>query len=363
VYGSAYEDHKLTFINELHNIYASWNGPTLVGGDFNLIRESCEKSTGNINQHWADLFNDWINKFALVEIKNSSRRFTWGNNQENLVMALLDRIFVSTCWESLFPSCSVLVKPRLGSDHVPLIVDSGAIKLPVNKQFRFEKWWLKVDGFQQVVEKFWNSPFHLHKAIDRWQFKIRNLRKGLKGWDSNFEADQKKKKQHLVAEYDLLDVLSESQPLSPVSKQRMKNISSELTDIWKKEEIKARQCSRDRNILEGDRNTAYFHAIANQRRRKKQITQLEGPDGVVEDNKGMLKITVDYYKALFSAEDRLDINLADDFWDENDLVSEEQNLILDADFSEKEVKEAVFGSYADGAPGPDGFPFPFYQKF
>jgi hypothetical protein len=115
--------------------------------------------------------------------------------------------------------------------------------------------------------------------------------------------------------------------------------------------------------LEGDCNTAYFHAIANQRRRKKQITPLEGPDGIVEDNKGMLNIAVEYYKALFCAEDRLDINLADDFWDENDIVTNEQNLILDADFSEKEVKEPVFGSYADGAPGPDGFPFLFYQKF
>jgi hypothetical protein len=35
---------------------------------------------------------------------------------------------------------------------------------------------------------------------------------------------------------------------------------------------------------------------------------------------------------------------------------------LDAEFSEKEVKEAVFGSYADGAPGPDGFPF-FTKSF
>jgi hypothetical protein len=38
VYGSTYEEHKLDFINELHNVFASWNGPTLVGGDFNLIR-------------------------------------------------------------------------------------------------------------------------------------------------------------------------------------------------------------------------------------------------------------------------------------------------------------------------------------
>ena len=28
-----------------------------------------------------------------------------------------------------------------------------------------------------------------------------------------------------------------------------------------------------------------------------------------------------------------------------------------------EIKEAVFGSYAAGAPSPDGFSFLFYQKF
>jgi hypothetical protein len=37
--------------------------------------------------------------------------------------------------------------------------------------------------------------------------------------------------------------------------------------------------------------------------------------------------------------------------------------MLDADFTEQEVKDAVFGSYAEGAPGPDGFPFLFSQYF
>jgi hypothetical protein len=54
---------------------------------------------------------------------------------------------------------------------------------------RFEKWWLQIDGFDQIVEKFWPAPCNHAKAIDRWQFKIRNLRKGLKGWNANLESD------------------------------------------------------------------------------------------------------------------------------------------------------------------------------
>jgi hypothetical protein len=57
----------------------------------------------------------------------------------------------------------------------------------------------------------------------------------LKGCSANVESSQHKKKQQLVAEYDLLDIFSETQHLSPMSKSRMKTISLELTEIWKNE--------------------------------------------------------------------------------------------------------------------------------
>jgi hypothetical protein len=56
------------------------------------------------------------------------------------------------------------------------------------------------------------------------------------------------------------------------------------------EGIKMWQRSRERNIVEGDCNTMFFHAKANQRRRKTNLVVLDGPDGPVYTTKEMLGI-------------------------------------------------------------------------
>jgi hypothetical protein len=103
--------------------------------------------------------------------------------------------------------------------------------------------------------------------------------------------------------------------------------------------------------------------MANKRRRKKKIVSLEGPNGEVNDTKGIIEIAIHYYNSLFGAESLMDISLSDNFWNPSEMVTDAHNSELDKEFSEKEIKEAVFGSYAEGAPGPDGFSFLFYQKF
>ena len=85
----------------------------------------------------------------------------------------------------------------------------------------------------------------------------------------------------------------------------MKQIKDEMHEIWKKEEIAMCQSSRDRKIKEGDRNTAYFHAVANQRRRKNQLSVLEGPDGPVYSTKDMLGVATNSTKTFWG----LNLNL------------------------------------------------------
>lgn len=58
-----------------------------------------EKSNGNINQKWAGLFKEWVNKYGLLELKNSSRAYTWTDNQEIPIMAVVDKILCTTSFE------------------------------------------------------------------------------------------------------------------------------------------------------------------------------------------------------------------------------------------------------------------------
>jgi hypothetical protein len=140
IYGSPYEEGKQEFIDELHQIMHSWQGPFLLGGDFNLVRNSREKSNGVINQKWVDAFNNWVDLWGLIELDPSNRAFTWTNNQANPILARLDRIFVSTDWSMNFPLARVKTLDRLPSDHNPLLMDSGDSMARPKKKFRFEKW-------------------------------------------------------------------------------------------------------------------------------------------------------------------------------------------------------------------------------
>ena len=109
-------------------------------------------------------------------------------------MAILDRVLATTNFEAFYPSANIKGISRLGSDHVPLVINFGTSHERKPYLFRFEKWWLEQESVYDIVKNSWNTPCHFTRAIDIWQFKLRTLRRKLKGWSLNINADLEKNK-------------------------------------------------------------------------------------------------------------------------------------------------------------------------
>lgn len=71
-------------------------------GDLNLVRNDKDKSNGIVNPCYAFLFNDWINRWDLLEISVSNRCYTWSNNQDNPTFVVIDKVLTSMSWDSYF---------------------------------------------------------------------------------------------------------------------------------------------------------------------------------------------------------------------------------------------------------------------
>jgi hypothetical protein len=149
--------------------------------DFNLVRYQSDKINGVIDFKWLDKFNAWVEMWALVEIGLASRSFTLGNNQNNMIMSRIDRIFCNNSFEALFPLWNARDLPRLGSDDTPIIWDSAEATAPQKSSFKFEKWWSTRPDFMEVVLKVWSIQVNSNNPLDIWQPKVGFLEARLKG--------------------------------------------------------------------------------------------------------------------------------------------------------------------------------------
>jgi hypothetical protein len=59
-------------------------------------------------------------------------------------------------WEDLFPNCLLQSMASNDSDHCPLLLGLKD-NLSGTQRFHFEAFWLKLEGFQDVVSSCWNS--------------------------------------------------------------------------------------------------------------------------------------------------------------------------------------------------------------
>ncbi|RVW39477.1 Transposon TX1 uncharacterized 149 kDa protein [Vitis vinifera] len=194
--------------------------------------------------------------------------------------------------------------------------------------FRFENMWLQHSSFKENFGRWWSefqgNGWEGHKFMRKLQF----VKAKLKEWNKTSFGELSKKKKDILAVLANFDSLEQEGGLSHELLVQRALSKGELEELILREEIHWRQKARVKWVKEGDCNSKFFHKVANGRRNRKFIKELENESGLMLNNPESIK---------------------------------EEILRLESPFTEEEIYKAIFQMDRDKAPGPDGFTIAVFQ--
>lgn len=111
-----------------------------------------------------------------------------------------------------------------------------------------------------------------------------------------------------------------------------------------------------------DRNSIYFHVVVSHRRRINEISKLRDALGALHSQQAdMERTTFEYFQSMFTSVSTSSFQQV--ICHIREVVTSEMNNTLLEDFSQEEVKEALFQMHPTKTPGPDGMNQSFFQKY
>ena len=179
VYGPCHGQLRDEFVSWLYNMNIPDSENWFFLGDFNFIRSLDNRNLpgGDVNDIF--IFNEIIGHLSLLELPIKGRAHTWSNMQDNPLLEQLDWFFTSANWISVYPMSQVLPLARTASDHVPCVVDINTT-IPRSNIFRFENYWVEMEGFLDCVAHSWKSSSRKQGVSDVIADKLKALRQALK---------------------------------------------------------------------------------------------------------------------------------------------------------------------------------------
>jgi exonuclease III len=181
VYGLQGSEKKILFIQELRDIRAQCQGPSMIAEDFNLICKVEDKNNTNYNRVMMGRFRRLIDDLALKDVPLHGRKYTWSTQQASPTLVRLDRVLRTGDWEEIYPNVLLQSATTFDSDHYPLLLELKDNKVG-KRRFHFEAFWPKLEGFHEAVEQVWQSIQSRACPLLNLHLKFWAVEKGLQAW-------------------------------------------------------------------------------------------------------------------------------------------------------------------------------------
>ncbi|XP_059439185.1 uncharacterized protein LOC132171798 [Corylus avellana] len=334
--------------------------PWVCMGDFNEILYQSEKRGGNVrNRRLMEDFQATLAFCELMDLGFRGPKFTWNNGRdgEDFIQERLDRVVANDGWCGLFPKADVLVEGAVNSDHLPIFVMLHEEQQLGRKRRRFkhEAHWVLDRAYSDVVKYAWRANEGWEGSWDELQCKMGRCQVELNKWQQRNKGPENDIKNLC---HQLIELQAQEGPYEKVGIDRLKE---KIHNHMEQEEVHWQQRSRVEWLRNGDKNTKFFHASANQRRNSNKIRLVHDMEGNPrESQEDIGKAFVEYFTTLFSTGQPRRMEECLEFMERR--ISDEMNERLLRPFMEEDVETAIHQMAPLKAPGPDGFNACFFQK-
>ncbi|KAK4275212.1 hypothetical protein QN277_018336 [Acacia crassicarpa] len=340
--------------DNLSRLAQTVQGAWLLGGDFNGTLLHCERRSNASFRCSIDReFVRWVDSNGLRDIGFAGPEFTWKRGTSE---ARLDRILVNVQWYSQFPLASVSHLPFFKSDHRPLLLrlDLPKVVPKPNRPFRFIAAWALHEKFDDFVCQTWLPDVP-------WVTNISQFSEACLKWNKEVFRHTEGRKKILLRRIDGLNRAISQFGSRPYFENLQLTLWKELEDVLLQESLIWAQKARADWSVYGDRNTRYFHARANSRRKSQRIEAIKDGDGSwIYDPILIKNMATSFFSNLLSDDtvSRPALNCVISYPDVDVGLLEWCNR----EVSNIEIKDAFFSMGALKSPGPDGFNALFYQN-
>lgn len=143
--------------------------------------------------------------------------------------------------------------------------------------------------------------------------------------------------------------------------QQVFDLKEKLSSILLQENSYWRQRAKNFWLRDGDTNSKFFHASATARKKRNKIQRLKVHNDVwVDSQQGLHDIAYSYFSNIYQARQCYCSPVISCL---HRYISDDDNDVLTAPFTEEEFLRAVFDMHPDKFPDPDGLNSGFYQRF
>ena len=357
IYASPKSAKRHILWNNLNKVADMHNMPRVLAGDFNKPLQEDDKFGGRaVSVNMSLLFKECLDKCSMIDIGFSGPRFTWTNRREvqALIQERIDRVFVNPSWCLLHPKARVIHLTRCYSDHSPVMLE---VLLRIitwrNRPFKFQTYWLTDPTFPRIVTQAWGQAHSLADALE-------NFTKDAITWNKMQFGNIFARKKNIMARLNGIQRAVSFRPFSFL--QNLENeLPKELNMVLNQEEELWTFKSRVNWMIQGDRNTSFYHVSTLVRRKRNQIMTIKNAvgDWIFEGHK-VKEFIQNGFEDIYSTS-HTSANQADPLcsqWQAR-LIEEEKNSI-NGGATEDKIKSSLWSLKVFKAPGPDGLHASFF---